>query len=276
MKAGYIDPDYITNASDNVLGYMTNGSSIASTGFVGSGLGKLLPAMEDKDPDYSVVACPYPVLKEGEIPWFQEVQAEANDSCIAISVQCGIENEDRYKEAISWCDYVYSEEGNILKCFGIEGETFTIEKGEDGEDHFVYTDAIYDHEKIGAHSVDAALFHFMRPANCPGLNQHPDYLKGFYPYEEQMDAIVLWNKNTDIVKQVKFPSVNYTSEEATKSANIQAAARDNLEAAISNIILGKAPVSDYDKAVKAAKKAGYDELIKINQAAYNRYIESIK
>ena len=92
----------------------------------------------------------------------------------------------------------------------------------------------------------------MRPANCPGLNQHPDYLKGFYPYEEQMDAIVLWNKNTDIVKESTFPPVNYTGEEATKSANIQAAALDNLDAAISNIILGKASIKEYDKAVKAA------------------------
>ncbi len=276
MKKGYVDIDYVTNAAENVLGYMTNDTSIASIGMVGSAMGKLLPAMEERNPDFSVVACPYPVLKKGEVSRFQTIQGEAIDNTIAITVQCGIDNEERYKEAISWCDYVYGEEGNILKCFGIEGETFTVEKGEDGEDHYVYTDVIYDHEEIGAHSVDAALFHFMRPANAPGLNQHPDYLKGFYPYEEQMDAIVLWNKNTDIVKESTFPPVNYTGEEATKSANIQSAARDNLDAAISNIILGKASIKEYDKAVKAAKKAGYDELIKINQAAYDRYIESIK
>ena len=223
-----------------------------------------------------MVACPYPVLKKGETSKFQVIQGEALDNTIAITVQCGIDNEDRYKEAISWCDYVYSEEGNILKCFGIEGETFTIEKGEDGEDHYVYTDVIYDHEKIGAHSVDAALFHFMRPANGPGLNQHPDYLKGFYPYEEQMEAIVLWNKNVEEVKKHTFPSVSYTDTEAAEKANIESAAQTNLDAAISNIILGKAPLSDYDKAIKAAKKAGFDKLIKINQAAYDRYMESIK
>ena len=276
MKAGYIDPDYITNASDNVLGYMTNGSSIASTGFVGSGLGKLLPAMEDKDPDYSVVACPYPVLKEGEIPWFQEVQAEANDSCIAISVQCGIENEDRYKEAVKWCDYLYSDEGSVLKSFGVEGDTFTIEKGEDGEDHYIYTDKIMDHGKIGAHSVEAALWHFFRPSNSPGLNQHPDYLNGFYPYEEQKEAIKIWNEHIDEAKKHVLQGLSYTGEEATNKANIEAKGRDNLDAAISNIILGKASSDTLDDAIKQARKDGYSNLLKIQQAAYDRYLDVIK
>ncbi len=275
-KKGYVDIDYVTNDSTNVLGYMTNGTSVATYGYVGSGMGHVIPAMLERDPDYKIVACPYPVLKEGDKSRFQSIQGEAIDATLSISVQCGIDNEERYKEAISWCDYVYGEEGNILKCFGVEGDTFTIEKGEDGEDHFVYTDKIYNHEDIGAHSVDAALWHYFRPANSPGLNQHPDYLKGFYPYEEQMEAIVLWNENTNEIKKYVFPPVSYTGEESGKKANIESAAQSNLDAAISNIILGKASIDDYDNAVKEAKKAGYDELVKIQQAAYDRYIEVIR
>ena len=86
VKAGYVDIDYVTNDSTNIEGYMTNGYSIASFGWVGGGIGKLLPAMEEKDPNYSIVACPYPVLKEGQIPWFQEIQPEANSAVIGVSV----------------------------------------------------------------------------------------------------------------------------------------------------------------------------------------------
>jgi len=275
VKNGYVDIDYITNDSTNALGYMTNDTSVATYGYVGSGMGHIIPAMLERNPSYKIVACPYPVLKEGDIPQFQLIQGEANDTTLAISVQCGIDNEDRYKEAVKWCDYVYSDEGNILKCFGVEGETFTIEKDENGVEHYIYTDAIYDHEKIGAHSVEAALYHFFRPANSPGLNQHPDYLNGFYPYEEQMEAIVLWNENTDEVRKHAFPPVNYTGEEASRNATLESVAKSNLTAGISNIILGKAPLSDYDKIVEEAKKAGYDELIKIRQAAYDRYIAVI-
>ena len=275
MKEGYIDPDYITNASINVEGNMTNGSSIASFGFVGSGIGKLLPAMAEKDPNYSIVACPYPVLNEGDTPWTQELQPEANTPAIAVSLQCGIEDENRYKEAIKWCDYLYGDEGLVLKCFGVEGETFTIEKGEDGKDHYIYTDKIYDHEKIGAHSVEAALYHFMRPANSPGLNQHEDYLNGFYPYEQQKEAIVVWNKSVDEARKNTLPPLSYTGEEATRKAQIEAAASQDFSAVVSNIVLCREPIENLDAAIEKAKKAGYDELMKIQQAAYDRYIDVI-
>ena len=271
-KAGYIDVDFITNDYATVEGYMTNGTSIAMFGNIGSGIGKLLPAMAERDPEYDLAACPYPVMKEGDVQSFQWIVGEAADPAIAISVQCGIENEDRYKEAIKWCDYHYSEEGTILKCFGVEGDTFTIEKDENGVEHYVYTDKIMDHEAIGAHSISASLFHFLRPANSPGLNQHDDYLNGFYPYQQQKDALVVWNKNIDSAKEHAVPPLSYTSDESTKKANIEASGTNNLDAAILNIILGKDSLDTYDDAIKQAKKAGYDELIKIMQTAYDRYI----
>ena len=80
-----------------------------------------------------------------------------------------------------------------------------------------------DLEKIGAHSVEAALYHFMRPANSPGLNQHPDYLNGFYPYEQQKEAIVIWNQNVQEARKHVLPPLSYTGEEATKKATIEAA-----------------------------------------------------
>ncbi len=271
VKAGYVDIDYVTNDSTNVEGYMTNGTSIAAFGYVGSSIGKLLPAMAEKDPNYNLAACPFPVMKKGETPLFQGVQAEATDPSIAISVQCGADNEDRYKEAIKWCDFLYSDEGILLKAFGIEGDTYTTQKDDEGNVRYVYTDKIMDHEAIGAHSVEAALYHFMLPANHPGFNQHPDYLDGFYPYEQQKDAIRKWNEHVEIAKEYVLPAISLTSEEATEAANIQAAARDNLNAAISNIILGKASLDTYEDAVNAAKKAGFDKLMEIYQAAYDRY-----
>ncbi len=275
-KAGYIDKDYVTNDKTNIEGYMTNGSSIAAFGYVGGGIGKLLPAMADKDPNYNIVACPYPVMKEGDKAWFQEIQAESLDPTIAITVQCGKDDKSRYEDAIKWCDYLYSDEGMILKSFGVEGDTYTKEKGEDGEEHYVYTDRIYDYEKIGAHDVSAALYHFMRPANAPGLNQHPDYLKGYYPYEQQMDAIIVWNENIDEARKHVFPAVSYSNDEAAKISQIQAKSLDNLDAAISNIILGKASIDSFDDAVKAAKEGGYDEYLKIQQNAYDRYAKLVK
>ena len=167
-----------------------------------------------------------------------------------------------------------SDEGTVLKIFGIEGDTFTVETGEDGEQHYMYTDRIYDYEKIGAHSVEAALYHFFRPGGV-GFTEHPDYLNGFYPYQQQKDGIKLWNKYVDNASNHVLPPLPFTGDEASEKAQIQAAAVDNLDAAILNIILGKQSIDEYDAAISAAKKAGYDKLIKIYQAAYDRYLSKI-
>ena len=276
VKKGYVDIDYVTNTSTNLEGSMTNGTSIATYGWVGGSIGKLLPAMAERNPEYNVVACPFPVMKEGNIPWFQELDAEAKDPTLAISISCGIDNEDRYKEAIKWCDYLYSDEGIVLKSFGVEGDTYTVEKGEDGEEHYIYTDKIFDHEKIGAHSVEAALYRFFRPGNGPGFGQHPDYLNGFYPYEQQKEAIKIWNEHIETAKKHKLPTLSYTGEEAGERAAIIAKAKDNLDAAISNIILGKESIDTYDEAISKAKKDGYDRMLETTQAAYDRYMDILK
>lgn len=273
-EAGYIDIDYITNDSSAVEGAMTNGTSFASFGYVGGTLGKLMPAMAERDPNYNLAACPYPVMKNGDEPMFQEVSAQAIDPCIAISNQCGADNEDRYKEAIKWCDYLYSEEGMLLKLFGVEGYTYTVEKGEDGTEHYVYTDVITDHEKIGAHSVDASLYHFMRPGNGPGFSNHADYLKGYYPYDCQRDAIEVWNKYVDVAKKHVIPEyLSYTAEEASKLASIRASDDSNIETAVSNRISGKITTEQFKKEMEKIKKSGYDERIKITQDSYNRYMK---
>ncbi len=281
MKKGYIDPDYITNDQNALLGAMTSTKSIASFGSVGASIGKILPAMEGNAeyPDYNLVGCPHPVLSEGEVNHFQEIQAEASDPSIAITVSCGLKDEERYKEAIKFCDYLYSEEGKVLKIFGVEGKTFTREEkaeiGEDGEKYtYTYTDAIYDTAKqkeVGAHSVEAALYHYMRPANSPGLNQHSDYLNGFYPYQVQKDALKTWNANIDTARKYVLPIVTYTNEETARRNEIAAKAYDTLNAGISNIILGKASIDTYDAVVEKAKKDGYDEYTQITQAALDRY-----
>lgn len=273
-KKGYVDIDFVTNQAVNVEGYMTNGTSVASFGWVGSSIGKLIPAMREKDPDYSVVACPYPVMNEGDEPWFQDISSPSVDPTAAISAQCMKDDETRIQGAMKWMDYLYSEEGMLLKSFGVEGETYTVEKDEEGNKRYKYTDVIYDHEKIGAHSVQAALYHFFRPAAGPGFGDHPDYLDGFYPYDEQKDAIVVWNKYVDKAKEHMLPnSLTYTDEEAAERANILSKGEDNLNAAIMDTILGKRPLKDFDKAIADAKKAGFNRLLEITQAAYNRYLE---
>ena len=276
-KAGYIDPDYLTNEKNVVQSNMTNGTSIATYDYVGGGIGKLLPAMEEKDPNYDLAACPYPVLKDGDTTSILGILSESIEPTIAITYACGKDDEERYKEAMKWCDYLYSDEGIILKSFGVEGKTFYTEKNPDGTTKYKYiiSDPA-EQAKVGAHSVEAALYHYFRPANAPGFNQHDDYLDGFYLFEQQKDAIKVWNNNVEEAKKHAMPTLTYTEEEATKVAEINNKCREKLDAAINDIIRNEKSMNYYDVAVKEAKNGGFDELIKIHQAAYDRYLVNLK
>jgi len=276
-KKGYIDPDYITNDTATIQGNMTNGDSIACFGYIGGTIGVLLSAMETRDPNYSVVACPFPVLKEGDIPWFQEVQSESAEPTIAITHQCGEKDEERYKEAIGWCDYLYSEEGKILKSFGVKGKTYEEVVQSDGTVKYEYLITTPEEiQKAGATSIAAALWHYMRPANSPGLNQHDDYLSGFYPNEEQVEALEVWNKYVDEAKKHVMPTLAYNDEEITRMRQINTECKDSLDSTISSVISNEKGIEAFQNAVDKAKKDGYDELLKIHQTAYDRYLEKLK
>ena len=112
----------------------------------------------------------------------------------------------------------------------------------------------------------------MLPANHPGLNQHPDYLAGYYPLEIQREAMALWDKGVELARPYVLPSLSFTEEEATQQTDILEIAEAPLEVAMADIILGKKSIDTWESAVKTAKTNGYDKLIEIKQAAYDRYL----
>ncbi|MBP3329067.1 MAG: extracellular solute-binding protein [Clostridia bacterium] len=267
-KAGYLDTGFVTNDSVKIEGNIANDISIASWGFIGSAMGKITPAARAKNPDFSLVACPAPVAKKGEISKFQMRYNEATTLALGITPECG-----NKEAAISWYDYFYGEEGMILQIFGIEGDTFTKEEI-DGETHYVYTDKITKHE--GLNSITDALYKYMLPCNHPGYNQHEDYLNGYYQYEEQKDALKVWNRASEIAADVVLPTLSYTEEELEVNTNVKEIALPALEVAICDMILGKRSMDTWDDAIAEAKANGYDDYLENVQTAYDRFMAKIK
>jgi len=267
-KQGYIDTGFVTNDKATVKGNIVNGISVAAFGWI-SEVGEITTAVQEKNPNFRLVACPFPTATKGELPRFQDVSGEIHLKGMAISAQCA-----DVESAIKWCDYIYGEEGSALRTFGIEGETYTVEEI-DGEKHYVYTDKILKPETSGATSITEALYKHMLPSNSPGLNQHPDYLNGYYTIEAQKVAVDVWNKGVEKARPHMFSGVNYTEDELTEKTDILEIAEDELEVAITDIILGRKSIDAYDDAIEAAKANGYDRVIEINQAAYDRYMAKL-
>ncbi len=267
VKAGYIDTGFVTNDAAKIEGNMANDISIASYGYVGSAIGKIMPAARAKNPKFSLVACKFPVANKGEVSEFQMRYNEATSVAVGITPECG-----NYEAAISWYDYFYGEDGMILQLFGIEGDTFTKEEI-NGETHYIYTDKITNHE--GLNSVSEALYKYMLPCNHPGYNQHTDYLNGYYQYDEQKEAIKVWNIAADEAAKNVLPSLSYTEDELEVNTNVKEVATPALEVAMFDIILGKKSIDTWDAAVKEAKANGYDDYLANTQAAYDRFMSKL-
>ena len=265
-KKGYFDTNFLTNDGAKIESNLYNDVSMAACGFVGSAIGKIIPAGKSKNPDFDLVGCPYPVANKGDKGEFQPINPAASTLAIGITTECG-----NYEKAIEWCDFIYGEEGMEYQLFGIEGDTYTMVE-RDGEMHYQYTDKIVkDYEKDGLSSVSEALYHYMLPTNHPGLNQHQDYLYGYYELERQKEAVVTWNIYASQAMSHAMPKLSYTDEESREITDIKEIAEAELEVAICDIILGKKSINTYDDAIKTAKANGYDRLLGIQQEAYDRF-----
>ena len=284
-KKGYIDPDFATVASDQINSNMVNDVSIVSIGYIGSSMGKILPAAKARNANYELVACPFPKnVNTGADSEFQVCYNAATSTANAITYQCG-----DYEAAAKWCDYVYTEEGMILQLFGIEGEHHTVQEYDfdgDGtpEKHYVYTDLIAKPETSDCNTVAEAMYKYMLPCNFPGYNQHIDYLMGYYQEDCQKDAIKIWNvpaskdgtdadtDKIDTPQEHQLPTLNYTKDESAELNELKTVCESPLEATFVDVVMGKKSIEDYKAAIKTANDNGYAKMLEIYNAAYQRYL----
>ncbi len=140
-QEGLVDPDYASTDSALFDALVTNSQCGSLFGYVGSGIGKYMTLMADVNDQFLLEATEYPVLKEGDKPCRGHRINYFQGGGVAITSAC-----EHVPEAVAYIDYDYSERGNLLNCFGVEGESYTFVDGEP-----VYTDLI-------VHNPDSKVF----------------------------------------------------------------------------------------------------------------------
>lgn len=259
-EEGLLDKEFDTNNAAVVDAKMTNGSSGVTYGYIGGTIGRYVSAMKDKEPNYKIAPVDFPVAVRGDEPRFTECQKEATSPFAAITANC-----KNPEIAVEWLDYFYSPEGEVLKNFGVEGVTYN----KDGE-HYVYTDEILNNPN-GLSIAEAMAINFRANVPSPGFNQHEDYLKQYYQLDEQLEALDVWTKYTKNAAETIVPPITTTSEENEKLISIRADVDTYTREMVIKFIKGSESLDNYDKFVDQLKKMGIEEIVKINQAALDRY-----
>ena len=257
-KEGLLDKNYALTDGPIKDANILNGISGATFGSGASGLGRWLTAKEGEDFDLCAVAFP---LINGEPNRFAPcASAYTGDAEAAITTNC------KYPElAAKWLDYVYGEEGHMFANFGIEGLTYEMVDG-----FPTYTDLIM--KNPDGFPVSQVMSKYV-VANMGGPHiQDVRYIEQYYEKPQQKEALEAWSTACKNATAANIPPLTYSSEESSEYASLYADIEKYCNESLAAFISGAKPLDEFEDFVNALKKMKLDRVLKIQQAAYERYM----
>lgn len=255
-KEGLIDKDYVSTDSKLKDAKVTNDQLGALAMYSGSGIGKYMPLMTPKNPDFKLVGAPSAVLKKGDKP--QISQKESPFTGIGAAITGSNANP---AEAVKWLDYKYGQEGHLLFNFGIDGVSYTMKNN-----YPTYTDEVM--KNPNNLPISQAMSKYALAAFSGPFIQDPRYMEQFAVLPEQKEAIEIWMNASN---EKLLPFLSPTAEESTRFASIMNDVNTQFDEAVNRIIMGADSIDSYDKFVSRIKSMGIEEAVKLRQAALDRY-----
>lgn len=121
--AGLLDPEFISDDGNSMNAKLTDGRSVCGPNLqLSYHIGNITKGARANNPEFEFVGCPWPVLNEGDTPeFFLDGGVYHSGKQAAITSAC-----DDPVLATQFLDYFYSEEGENYLCWGIEGESYTV------------------------------------------------------------------------------------------------------------------------------------------------------
>lgn len=257
-KKGLVNPSYLTTARNELDAMVLNDE----LGAFHCDNNNSMPKYMQSNPDMELVAVPFPKSPDGKRYTSQtSIKQLLRSNGTLISSSC-----KNVYEAVRLLDYLYSEEGKALMNWGIEGESYEVDK--DGNKHF--TDLIMNNPD-GKTPYEAIAAYFPNT--------------GFTGFNSYLAAIGLEGNFNEKLRKVKEDSVNYsleadkgmilpnlptTIEEDEEISNSSADLSTYMSEMYSKFIMGVEPLDNFDEFQKNIKKLGIEKVIEIKQKAYDR------
>lgn len=251
-----IDPDFASLTGTVVAQKVTGGNAGGLIGYGGSDMGRYTKLMRETNPDFALVAGPYPTLKKGDTPRIGQMDNPYSGGGVSISTKC------KEKEAAAkWLDYAYGEEGKMLFNFGIENVSYKMENG-----YPKYTELITNNpDKL---SMTQAMGKYMRSSYSGPFVQDRREYEQVLQYPEQKDAITIWSAPEN---SIHLPPITPSPEESKKITSVQTDVDTYVNEMFLKFVMGQEALSNFDKYVEQVKNMGIQEAIDIHQAALDRY-----
>ena len=234
-----LDNDYGTIDSATMHANMMNGTSGATFGYVGGGMGNYLNTMNATDPDYSVAGLQSLVKNEGDVPMSNQVDTAIVNFTV-ITSQC--ENKEL---AAQFLNYFYTEDGHNLINFGIEGESYdwvTDYPGYEGTPFPEYTEEITNNPE--GLTMNVSMARFCESWGGGGFMQDERYVVQYSALPQQTDALKKWSIGNG--GDYNLPSRLLDDSEAREYSTIMGDLQTYKDEMIAKFITGLVPMDKWE------------------------------
>lgn len=261
-EEGILDPEFMTLTSEIVDTRVTNEQTAMIFGGIGGTLGKYLPILKEKDENATLVGIKPMTVEKGTVAPMDYLTGLKSKEVIISS------KNEHVEESLKWLDYDYSEEGHMLKNFGIEGVSYTLVDGEP-----VYTDLILNNSDGLA--IGTVLAQYTKANYGTTGLQDVRYLEQYYPYEEQKEALENFQASDSanhLLSNITFE--NYTTDEEQELyTEYWSQWATYVEEMTLKFIMGEEPIENFDTSyMEQLKKFQVEKAVEYRQAEYDRYL----
>ena len=258
-EMGLIDPDFLTLNDAGVRTKAINGE-IGITFVPMSQFTNIVNDAEAEKTGANWVGMEYPRTAAGAPTNMVISSAAKNTSYGAvITTKC---SEEEMIAALQWLNYGYTEEGIMYWNYGEEGVSYTLDK----DDKPVWTDVMINDPKGINESTKKYTGAY---GSAPTIQQ--SLLVAMKNSEVVADAVYLWTENT-VAKEHYVPSLSMTTNETERYNELWSPITTYIIQESTKFFTGDRPLSEYDDFVAKIKELGSDEVLAIQQAAYDRFL----
>lgn len=205
------------------------------------------------DANFSMNVMPPFLNDAGEQSKFATVPGFRTDRAFVINAK----SADKAPSIIKFLDYLYSDKGQSLAGWGVEGTTF--KKDANGKNEFTIKFEEESTKPLGTSSW--TFFQDRLTFPVPVNNE------AFYAFNADLTkafANDYFSKYAD-----SLPIIKYSTDELKERSNLVAKVNESFRANLTKFVSGKRPMGDWDAFVKEMDAMGYSKIVEIDQKAYD-------